>query len=149
VPPLDASDEHALVLSMDSTPEDLPSLHPTFPTLKRMWDIYTDRVDPLMKILHLPTFWSVLTNALQNPQDISKGVKALIFAFYYAVTSSCEDDECRAILGERQAIISARYRLAARQALIHAGFLKTTSLVTLQAYTIFLVCCITQILSLG
>lgn len=140
VPTLDASDEHALVLSMGSMPQDLPNLHPPFPTLQKMWDIYVDRVDPLTKVLHLPTFWPTLINTLQNPQELPKSLEALIFAFYYTITSACSGDECQAIWGERQAIISTRYKHAARQALINAEFLKTTSLITLQAFAIFLVC---------
>jgi hypothetical protein len=104
-----------------------------------MWDIYIDRVDPLMKLLHLPTFWSALTGALQNPHDISKSLEAAIFAFYLATIASLEDNECHCLLGEQKSIISARYKLAARQALVNARFLGTSSLVTLQAYVIFLV----------
>jgi len=104
-----------------------------------MWDIYIDRVDPLVKILHLPTFWPMVVNSLQNPQEIPKSLEALIFAFYYTTTSAFSDDECQTIMGERQTTISTRYKYAARQALINAEFLGTTNLMTLQAFVMFFV----------
>ncbi|KND92686.1 hypothetical protein TOPH_02721 [Tolypocladium ophioglossoides CBS 100239] len=34
----------------------IASLHPPYRVLLKLWDIYVDRVDPPLKILHLPTF---------------------------------------------------------------------------------------------
>jgi hypothetical protein len=93
----------------------------------------------LVKPLHLPTFWVTITSALRNPYDISKSVEAVIFAFYLITIYSLEEDECRSLFGGEKSIIFARYRVAARQALMNAGFLKTTSIVTLQAYMMFIV----------
>ena len=144
--PLDSADEHSLVLSIDSKPQHLSNLHPTLPTLRKMWDIYVDRVDPLVKILHLPTFWPMLVNVLQSPQEIPSSLEALVFAFYYATSSACDDNECQSMIGERQATLSFRYKYAARQALINAGFLKSTNFITLQAFVMFLVSRINQYL---
>jgi hypothetical protein len=109
--------------------------------LTKMWDIYVDRVDPLIKLLHLPTFWTTLTDALHHPQRISKSLQAQIFAFYLATISSLEEDECQNLFGGPKSIIFARYKRAARQALINAGFLHTSSPMTLRAYSIFIVSC--------
>jgi hypothetical protein len=128
-----------LVLNAHSQIEDLASLHPSIQMLPKLWDIYVDRADPLMKLLHLPTFWSSLTNALQHPQQISKSLQALLFAFYLATISSLEEDECQSLLGGPKSITFTRYKRAARQALINAGFLHTSSPMTLQAYAIFIV----------
>jgi hypothetical protein len=109
-----------------------------------MMEIYTDRVDPLIKILHLPTFWVTLTTAFQNHQGMSKSLEALIFAFYFVTILSLSESECYDLLGEQDAILSARYRTASRQALINAQFLNTSSLMTLQAYTMFIASRTTQ-----
>ncbi len=97
-----------------------------------------------MKFLHLPTFLSTLTDALRNPQDMTKSLEAVTFSFYFATIISLEEDECYSLLGEQKGIISARYKAAARHALINADFLKTSSLMTLQAYATFLVSPIAQ-----
>jgi hypothetical protein len=136
---LDLSEEHDLVLGNFPKVENLASLHHPFHILQKMLNFYIDRVDPLMKLLHIPTFWSTLTNALQSPRDMSKGLEALIFAFYLATTTSLDDNECCCLLGEPKLIICARYNTAARQALVKASLLKTSSLMTLQAYLLFIV----------
>jgi hypothetical protein len=127
------------VLKAHSRIEDLASLHPSIQILPKLWDIYVDRADPLMKLLHLPTFWTSLMNALRTPQHIPKSLQALIFAFYLATISSLEDDECQSLLGGPKSIIFTRFKRAARQALINAGFLHTSSPTTLRAYAIFIV----------
>lgn len=40
--------------------------------------------------------------------------------------------------GESHAILSSQYRSACEQACAHAGFLKSTKIITLQAYVIYL-----------
>jgi hypothetical protein len=104
-----------------------------------MLNVFIDRVDPLMKLLHVPSFGPAMKDAVQNPKQMSKSLEALIFAFYLVTTASMEDSECAALLGNQKAIIAPRYEAAARQALINADFVRTSSLKTLQAYTMFLV----------
>lgn len=137
---LDTFEENGLVLSSTTSKvENLTSLHQPLEILQKMLDVYVDRVDPLMKLLHIPTFWSTVTGALQNPHEMSKSLEAVIFAFYLATITSLEDNECSCLLGEQKRIMRARYCTAARQALLNANFLKSSSLMTLQAYVIFLV----------
>lgn len=71
--------------------ENLSSLHPSFQTLPRLREIYADRVDPWIKILHLPNFWAVLTEGLRHPYDMPKSVEAAIFAFYLATVSALSE----------------------------------------------------------
>ena len=82
---------------------------------------------------------STLKNVLQNPYNVSKSVEALVFAFYTSVLSSMEDDECQRLLDDQKPNLIAKYRAGCRQALINAAFIKTSSLMTLQAYVLFLV----------
>lgn len=119
--------------------EDLASLHPPFELLPKLKEIYTDRVDPLMKLLHLPTFWVALASALQQPQAISKSFEAAIFAFYLAAISAMREDECQTMFATQKSIIFSRYRVATRQALVNADFLSTSNPMTLRAYAIFMV----------
>lgn len=108
--------------------------------VEKMFGVFKDRVECWAKILHLPTFHDSLLTALQSPHKISKSLEALIFSFYFITVTSLDDEETLRILGgESKPILSQRYRLATRQALVNAEFLKTTSLVTLQAYVLFLV----------
>lgn len=118
--------------------EDLSSLHPPLHLFPKLKDIYVDRVDPLVKILHLPTFETALLDGLRS-QDLSKGLEAAAFAFYLSIVSASKGDECQNLFGEPRDNLLSRYKRAARQALINAGFLSTSNLMTLRAYAIYLV----------
>ncbi|XXH03730.1 hypothetical protein Hte_010136 [Hypoxylon texense] len=142
--PLDESDDHegGMLLETEHNyrPEDLRSLHPSFQILSKLRDIYADRVDPMMKILHLPTFWAALTNGLRNPQKLSRSLEAEIFAFYLATISSLKESECQSLFGTSQQVLYSRYKFATRQALVNAGLMSTSSPTTLRAYAIFIMC---------
>ncbi|KAA8641991.1 putative C6 transcription factor [Aspergillus tanneri] len=113
-------------------------LHPSSQILLKLKEIYIDRVDPLMKILHLPTFWMALINRRQEKH--SRSLEATIFAFYLATISSLKDEECQNLFQTGKFVLYSRYRQATRQALVNAGFLSTSSLLTLQAYALYMMC---------
>lgn len=120
------------------------NLHPPYSILLKLWDVFIDRVDPLAKILHLPTFWSSLESAIQRPKDVPSDLQALIFSFYLVTIASLEEGECLELLGGYKPDIFARHERVARRALRAAGFLNTTSITTLRAYCVFLVSSISQ-----
>jgi hypothetical protein len=119
--------------------KDLTSLHPSLPILSKLRDLYIDRVDPLVKILHLPTFWTALTNGLRNPQGTSKSLEAVAFNFYLVTIRSLNEDECQSLFGLPKSVLFSRYRQASQQALVDAGFLSTSDPTTLRAYALFMV----------
>ncbi|RHZ46895.1 putative C6 transcription factor [Aspergillus thermomutatus] len=132
-------DESGLFFIQNEKLENLASLHPSVQILPKLREIYVDRVDPLVKILHLPTFWTALTNGLRHPAERSKSLEAMMFAFYLAIVSTLNDDECQDLFGVSQSVTYPRYRLASRQALVNARFLSTSDPMTLQAYAMFMV----------
>jgi hypothetical protein len=136
---LDSPDEHELLLSTSSKIVDLSSFHPQFQVLQNLQTYFLDRVDPITKILHFPTFWTSLSNGIANPKDIPKSLESLIFVFYFVTVSSLDIDECLSLFGEQRSIVSARYKFASHQALMNARFLKSSNLTTLQAFSLFLV----------
>jgi hypothetical protein len=104
-------------------------------------EIYLDRIDPLVKILHRPTFWNVLTNGVRHPHDLSKSFQAVMFTFYLTTITALEEKECQKFFETQKSVIYTRYRRATRQALVNAGFLSTSSTMTLQVYAMFMVSC--------
>lgn len=89
-----------------------------------------------MKVVHLPTFWEALTTALQQPQGLSKELEAMAFALFFAASRTMKEDECQSLFGVSSSALYSRYRLATRQALTRAGFLSTSSPMTLRAYAL-------------
>ncbi|KAI1388153.1 putative C6 transcription factor [Hypoxylon trugodes] len=134
--------ESALFFEPDHDPrsESLESLHPPFEVVEKLKDIYVDRVDPLIKILHIPTFWTALTNGLQHLQNIPRSLEAAIFAFYLSAITTMNEQECQSSFGIEASLAHSRYRIATRQALENARLLSTSSPMTLQAYSLFMMC---------
>ncbi|KAE8381180.1 fungal-specific transcription factor domain-containing protein [Aspergillus bertholletiae] len=142
--PNDESNVHDSALFFEpeqiDKPENLAGLHFSLQILSKLKEIYLDRVDPMIKILHMPTFWILATNGLRVPQNLPTDSEAMIFAFYLATISTLKEDECQHLFGVCKSVINSHYRLAARQALVNAGFLSTSSPMTLRAYALFMTC---------
>ena len=136
---IDSTDEHELLLSTSPKFVDLSGFHPPVQVLETMRGVFLDRVDPITKILHFPTFWSSLRNGVESPKDIPNSLQALIFVFYFVTVSSLENNECQSLFKEQLSVVCARYKFAAHQALMNARVLKSSKLVTLQAFSLFLV----------
>ncbi|PKX89364.1 putative C6 transcription factor [Aspergillus novofumigatus IBT 16806] len=134
------SDENGLFFGQNEKVENLASLHPSVQILPKLRDIYADRVDPLVKILHLPTLSATLENALRHPAERSRSLEAIMFAFYLAVVGTLNEVECQDLFGLSKSVMYSRYRVATRQALINARFLSSSSPMTLQAYVLFMMC---------
>ncbi|KAI0179212.1 C6 transcription factor [Hypoxylon sp. FL1284] len=120
--------------------EGLRSMHFPFQILLKLKEIYVERVDALVKVMHMPTFWAALTNGLQRPQEMSKSLEAEVFAFYFVVICAMKEDECQNLLGSPKSILYTRYRHATRQALMNAEFLSTANPTILRAFTVFIIC---------
>ncbi|KAI5359686.1 hypothetical protein Slin15195_G073160 [Septoria linicola] len=134
------SNHHAFVFGLSSHNVDLLSLHPLPGQIKDYWNIYKDRVDPLCKILHVPTLEGTILTAASHLTNLSRGFECLLFAIYYGATTSLSAEDCLSKLGEEKAVLLTRYRFAIEQALARANFLTTEEIVVLQAFVIFLIC---------
>ncbi|KFA71290.1 hypothetical protein S40288_06697 [Stachybotrys chartarum IBT 40288] len=118
--------------------EDLAALYLSDPALEQLCRVFANGIDPLAKVVHLPTFLVALQHAHRNPKHVSKDMEALIFSFYLVTISIMDEEECTHVLGGPRDLLHSRYRLASRQALLHAGLLSTTSIVIIQAYVLFM-----------
>jgi hypothetical protein len=116
-------------------------LHPSLQILAKLRDAFVDRVDPMMKVWHLPTFYSACVESVQNPQSVSKSMEAAMFAFYSVTISTLKEEESQELFGVQKSTMYTLYRSAARQALVNAGLMSTSNLNTLRAYAIFMVSC--------
>ncbi|KAK3725919.1 hypothetical protein LTR37_000067 [Vermiconidia calcicola] len=128
------------IFGFSSQNVDILSLHPLPDQISEYWALYKDRVDPLVKVLHIPTMEPTVLRAASHLSRLSKGFEALLFAIYYGATTSLNPEDCIAKFGEERSVLLARYRFAIEQALARASFLTTEETVVLQAFVIFLMC---------
>jgi hypothetical protein len=69
------------------------AVHPSAVRIFEYWHIYVTRVDPMLKIIHCPTFGKTLFAAMENLAASGPPTETLMFAIYYAAVSTCSTRE--------------------------------------------------------
>ena len=131
---------HGFVFGLSSQNVDMLSLHPLPQQIGAYWRAFKENVDPLVKVLHVPTFERTIATAASNLAGLPRGLEALLFAIYYGAVTSSSSEDCLAQFGEAKPVLLARYRFAIEQALARANFLITEEIIVLQAMVLFLMC---------
>jgi hypothetical protein len=103
-----------------------------------MWKIYQSHVEPLTKFMHVPTATAMVQRAAARPSTATKAQECLLFAIYHFAVHAMSDKECDEILGQPRAQLQARYNAAIIQALLNASFIKTTDIMVVQSFVMFL-----------
>ena len=109
------------------------SSHPPTERIHQLWEIYIDNIDPVIKIVHVPSLQPAIQKAVTDINAVPRSFGALMFAIYAAAVMSLKDDECKRRLGEPREILLSHYLSATKLALSRAKFMGTTSIVILQA----------------
>jgi len=115
--------------------------HPTHANAMILWETHRENVEPICKVLHIPTTAQMVETISQQPVMASKADDCLLFAIYHFAVFSMSEDECVRKLGQPRVSLMQQYHFAARQALVNASFLKTTEMSILQALILFLIPC--------
>ncbi|EEA25625.1 conserved hypothetical protein [Talaromyces marneffei ATCC 18224] len=121
--------------------ETLSSLHPDPVHIFKLWQVFLENVNPLTKVIHAPVLQQQMLNAIGDLSSMGKGMEALLFSIYSCALHSMTDEEVQKELGQEKSLLQARFRIATQKALANAGLLKTTDLVLLQAFCLYLVSC--------
>lgn len=117
----------------------LSKLHPSHVHIFRLWQIYSDNINPLLKVTHGPTLQARILDAAADVAGISCELEALMFGVYCTALITISDEECRTALGEPRAKLLERYRNACYQALVNCGFLRSRERDCLTAFFLYLV----------
>ncbi|KAL5430514.1 hypothetical protein PMIN06_012527 [Paraphaeosphaeria minitans] len=137
--PTFSAQHQGFIFGYSSTSVDMLSLHPSPQHARIFWHIYKENVDPLVKVLHIPTFEPVLAEAILNPDKISRSLEPLLFAIYYGAVTSMSPKECTEHCAEDRNTLLHRYRFGLEQALARANFLFCDEMIILQAFVVFLI----------
>lgn len=98
-----------------------------------LWNIFTENVDLLIKILHKPTAEPLFDSEPSTPET-----SALVAAICLSATTSLTDHQCQSRLGHPKELLTAHFKSATESALSRASFLTTASLQVHQAFVIYL-----------
>ncbi|AEO69707.1 uncharacterized protein THITE_2053454 [Thermothielavioides terrestris NRRL 8126] len=118
---------------------ELTAAHPPQAKIFRLWQIYLDNVNPLLKVTHTPTLQARIIDAVGDLANISAPLEALLFSIYCVAVLSLPDDQCQAVFGSPKQALLAGYQLACRQALSKCRFLQSGDPDCLTALYLYLI----------
>ncbi|KAI2641914.1 fungal-specific transcription factor domain-containing protein [Hypomontagnella submonticulosa] len=133
-----ASDLNAGLVLSDTSNANLEELHPQPAHVFRLWQIFLERVDPLTKVIHVPSVQPLLVEAATSRGNVPKNIEALLFSIYLMASVALNEDECIDRFGYSKDEAYSRFSKGCRSALMRIGILKNYDLVVLQALVLYL-----------
>lgn len=121
------------------TPKSVEDYHPDPVHAFQLWQIFLDRVNPLTKVIHVPTLQPYVIEATLNLNQVPMHYQALLLAVYLMGVVALTDSECNHILGMSRDQALQRFTTGTQHALHQFGFLKNYNMAALQALVLFLV----------
>jgi hypothetical protein len=105
----------------------------------QLWQAFVQNVDPVVKLLHLPTLQLTMYSAIDKPEEAPVDVRCLMYAIYFAATISLDPDETARMLGQRKSAALDQFRAGLELSLASSTILETPTVTGLQALSIYLV----------
>ncbi|KAJ5918367.1 hypothetical protein N7454_010742 [Penicillium verhagenii] len=112
--------------------------HPSHGDAMQLWKMHAENVEPVCKVLHIPSTGKIVANVSQQPGIASKAEECLLFSIYHCAVFSISEQECMRMFKQDRSTMMKKFHAAARQALVNASFLKTTEIAVLQALYLYL-----------
>ena len=117
------------------TPTRRPETHQIF----KLWQVYIERVDPLLKVTHVPSLQARIVDTISGNVKVSPELEALMFSIYCAAVMTLDEDECQTIFAAAKEAAVAPLRFECRQALLICGVLRSSDRDCLTALFLYLV----------
>lgn len=115
-------------------------LHPNPVHIFKLWQTFLENVNPLTKILHAPTIQQQILEAMGDLPRIGKELETLMFAIYCIALVSLPAEEVEKSFGQSKKKLLSKCRRGAQLAFRNASFLRTSNIMVLQAFMLYLVC---------
>ncbi|KAL1839240.1 hypothetical protein VTJ49DRAFT_1718 [Mycothermus thermophilus] len=133
------ADHRAFLFGYRSADVDLRPLHPLPSQIPFIWQVYQENVDPVLKVVHVPSMTHVIKRLSHNFDDLTPSMEALMFSIYYAAITSLDEEEVKLNFNADKCALVQKYRFAIEQALAKAEILTNPDFTVAQAFLIFLV----------
>ena len=83
------------LLSNTSAAHQRDDLHPLPSQMPFLWQIYLDKVDPFMKILHVPTMTKTIRDLRGSYESLGSSMQALVLVISLVAIMSLENEQVR------------------------------------------------------
>lgn len=117
----------------------IDDVSPTATQVLRLWQVFRERVNPLTKIIHVPSLQPILIEAAANHSNVPMNTRALLFAIYLVSVVTLTSSEAETMLDMTRDEAIWRFTNGVKLALTQINFLKNHDMVTLQALVLYLV----------
>jgi hypothetical protein len=107
----------------------------------RLWQIFIERVNPLVKVVHVPSLQPYVMNAATDINKVHLPYRALLFSVYTMTAVSLTNPEAIQLLGMTREDALNRFTQGTKLALTRSNFLKNYNMTILQALTLYMVLC--------
>ncbi|KAF7716974.1 Fungal Zn(2)-Cys(6) binuclear cluster domain-containing protein [Penicillium ucsense] len=131
-------DEGYFLLSGHETCTKLAERHPSTLHIFKLWQTFLERVNPLTKLVHVPTVQQQILDAMGDLENTSNAVEALMFSIYCVALTSLWPEEVDKTFGEAKKSLLSKFRRGAQQAFRNAHFLRSSNTMVLQAFMLYL-----------
>lgn len=131
------NDDHLLFGSRQAAFE-LPTLHPEPVHIFRLWQVYIENVNPLLRVTHTPTLQGRIIEAASNLTNVTPALEALMFSIYSMAVLSLGED-CQTLFGIPKDELLRKFQFGCQQALLKCGFLRSADRDCLTALYLYLV----------
>ncbi|KAG7136497.1 Pyriculol/pyriculariol biosynthesis cluster transcription factor like protein [Verticillium longisporum] len=140
---LDASDANAVNEGANSGVADYVRVKQadymlTSVQILRLWKLFLERVNPLTKLIHVPTLEPVVIEAAMSHRSILRNTQPLLFAIYLASVISMTSAEALAILGIKKCEAVEKLTKCLKAALTEVNFLTNCDTTIMQALVLYL-----------
>ncbi|KAL2698681.1 hypothetical protein AAEP93_010069 [Penicillium crustosum] len=133
------TNDHLLFGSPVGNVDELSAFHPTQVQIFRLWQIYLDNVNPLLKVTHTPTLQTRIIDAASDIANINPTLEALMFSIYCVSILSLTEDQCSALFKSPKKDLLTAYQSACQQALRGCSILRSSDRESLTALYLYLV----------
>ena len=150
----DEPEDHSTVASEAATPDEdgagdlllgdyaslsIADAYPEPVHVFRLWQIFLERVNPLCKVIHVPSVQPHVVEAASGTWNVPPNYKPLLFAVFNMGVFALSDPECRQTLGISRENALRKFSAGVRAALLEVNFMSSYDLCVLQALVLYLV----------
>ncbi|KAG9242972.1 hypothetical protein BJ878DRAFT_512830 [Calycina marina] len=114
--------------------------HPKPVVIFQLWQAFVDNVNPITKIIHVPTLQKQILEAVGDLESISHTLEALLFSIYTMAINSMSNEECLSKASEPKDVLLPRFKDATQRAMSTAGLVKTVDVDLLRAFVLYTSC---------
>ncbi|CRK40515.1 hypothetical protein BN1708_008242, partial [Verticillium longisporum] len=132
-------DDNVDLLLNDFASIDLEDVVPSPVQIFRLWQVFLERVNPLSKLVHVPTLQPIVVEAAANHRNVANNIQALLFSIYLISTITMSETESRQMLDTSRNEAIKKFTIGVKSALTRVNFLKNYDMTTLQALVLYLI----------